>query len=367
MIAVISCGHKPDDERVYVREVKSLIKAGHKITYFTRWEKEANLSEEKLWHRNYSEKGLSIKEYTKGILNDFKVLKPQAIHIHEFELLPLAKKAKKLYNCKIIYDVHEANIELWDAFSSKPTGVKKVVNKALEQFEKKYLNIVDTVLTTTLILVERYKEQGIKSYLLPNYPIDLPRRSKKSSTTTIIYHGQISIERGLVDLVKAIPAVSDAHKSFRLEIYGDERVPGTVSELNELIKELNISDVINIYDAVPHKEMLSILSKAHIEVIPFHDNPMFNIAIPVKLFEAMWAKCAIVSSELDSIKQIDDGFIEFITPGNIDELSSKLIHLLNNPKEIATKGDTGAKLIKQIYNWEKVEHTLLEAYKDFKD
>jgi glycosyltransferase involved in cell wall biosynthesis len=108
-------------------------------------------------------------------------------------------------------------------------------------------------------------------------------------------------------------------------------------------------------------------SKAHIEVIPFHDNPMFNIAIPVKLFEAMWAKCAIVSSDLESIKQFDDNFIEFITPGNVDELSSKLIHLLNNPEDIATRGETGAKLVKQKYNWKSVEYTLLDAYKDFKD
>ena len=58
MIAIISCGHRPDDERIYTREIKSLLKAGHKITYFTRWEKDTNLSEENLWHRNYIEKRL---------------------------------------------------------------------------------------------------------------------------------------------------------------------------------------------------------------------------------------------------------------------------------------------------------------------
>ena len=157
MIAIITCGHRPDDERVYTREIKSLLKAGHKITYFTRWDKESNLSEENLWHRNYSEKNLSIKDYTGGILRDFKVSKPKIVHIHEFELLPLAGKAKKLYNSNIIYDVHEANIELWDAFSSKPQGIKQIINKLLDQFEKKYLRYVDVVFTTTPELVERYK------------------------------------------------------------------------------------------------------------------------------------------------------------------------------------------------------------------
>ena len=127
MIAVVTCGHRPDDERIYEREIKTLLKARHEITYITRWNGDIVLSEENLWHRNYSEKDLSIRNYTNGILKDFKVLKPSVVHIHEFELLPLAKKVKKLYNTKIIYDVHEANIELWDAFSSKPVGIKQVM------------------------------------------------------------------------------------------------------------------------------------------------------------------------------------------------------------------------------------------------
>lgn len=366
MIAIITCGHRPEDERIYVREIKSLLKAGHKITYFTRWEKETNLSEDNLWHRNYSEKDLSLRDYTRSILNDFKVLKPSIIHIHEFELLPLASKARKIYNSKIIYDVHEANIELWDAFSSKPQGLKQIINKALDQFEKRYLKSVDKVLTTVPILVDRYQNRGIRSTLLPNYPLDLPRRSKKSDVKTVIYHGQISLERGLSDLIEAIPPLINSVQNFRVEIYGNERVPGTIEKLNSLAKELNISDYVNINEHISHSDMLRILSRAYITVIPFRDHPMFQIAIPVKLFEAMWAKCAIVASELESIKEYDENFIEFFPPGNIEALSLKLEHLLKNEDEVNRLGEIGAKLIKNKYNWSRVEGELLKVYEEFK-
>ncbi|MEE9572466.1 MAG: glycosyltransferase, partial [Candidatus Neomarinimicrobiota bacterium] len=294
MIAVVTCGHRPDDERIYKREIKTLLNAGYKITYFTRWKGDNYLSEENLWHRNYSQKDLSVREYTQGILKDFKVLKPSVIHIHEFELLPLVKKAIKLYNTKIIYDVHEANIELWDVSSSKPMGIKQIINKSLNHYERGYLKSVDYVFTTVPELVNRYEKRGVKSVLIPNYPIALPRRNKKSTIPTIIYHGQISFERGLEDLINAVTPLIKKGLSFKVEIYGSERVSGTVSKLNENINDLNLKDVVKIYDQIPHNEMLKALSKAHIAVIPFRDYPMFRIAIPVKMFEAMWAHCGII-------------------------------------------------------------------------
>lgn len=362
MIAIVTCGHRPDDERIYEREIKTLLKAGYKITYFTRWKGDNYLSEENLWHRNYSQKDISIRNYTQGILKDFKVLKPSVIHIHEFELLPLAKKANKLYNTKIIYDVHEANIELWDVSSSKPTGIKQIINKSLNHYEKGYLKSVDFVFTTTPVLVNRYEKRGVKSVFVPNYPIALPRRSKKSAIPTIIYHGQIALERGLEDLIGAIPPLIKKGLSFNVEIYGSERVPGTVNQLNDIINDLNLKDVVKIHNQIPHSEILKVLSKAHIAVIPFRDYPMFQIAIPVKMFEAMWARCAIIASDLDSIREYGEGFIEFYPPGDVEALSRSIERLLLNDEELKRMGKEGSRLIREKYNWKKVEPTLLDIY-----
>ena len=362
MIAVVTCGHRPDDERIYEREIKSLLTAGYEITYFTRWKSDITLSKKNLWHRNYSEKDLSINEYTKGILKDFKVLKPQVVHIHEFELLPLAKKAKKLFNAKIIYDVHEANIELWDVFSSKPAGVKQVINKSLNQYEKGYLKSVDYVFAVTPELVSRYEKRGVKSAFLPNYPIVFPRRSKKSEIPTIIYHGQISLERGLEDLINAVSPIMKKDLSFKVEIYGSERVAGTVDQLNEQIAVLNLKDVVKTHSQIPHDEMLKELSKAYIAVIPFRDNPMFQIAIPVKMFEAMWARCAIIASDLDPIRKYGEGLMELYPPGDIEALSRSIERLLHNDEERNRMGMMGSKLVKEKYNWQKIEPTLLDIY-----
>jgi len=362
MIAVVTCGHRPDDERIYEREIKSLLKAGYEITYFTRWKSDITLSGKNLWHRNYSEKDISIKEYINGILKDFKVLKPKVVHIHEFELLPLAKKGKRLFNTKIIYDVHEANIELWDAFSSKPAGVKQVINKSLNQYEKSYLKSVDYVFAVTPELVNRYEKRGVKSSFIPNYPIVFPRRNRKSEIPTIIYHGQISLERGLEDLINALTPIVKKESPLKVEIYGSERVSGTIDQLNDQINTLKLNNVVKIYNQIPYDEMLKALSKAHIAVIPFRDYPMFRIAIPVKMFEAMWARCAIIASDLEPIRRYGEAFMELYPPGDVEALSRSIERLLNNDEERNRMSAVGSKLIKEKYNWQKVEQTLLYIY-----
>jgi len=367
MICIITCGHSPDDERIFGREIKSLLSAGHQITYFTRWEDTCYLSEENLFHKNYSEKNLSIRDFIKKVIKNFKVIKPTIVHIHEFELLPLAKKAKKMFDSKIIYDVHEANIELWDTFSSKPIVLKQIINQSLNRYEKGFLKYVDLVFTTAPLLVERYFERNVKSEFLPNYPIAFPRRSKKSNIPTIIYHGQISIERGLEDLIKALPHVIKLNIPFQVKIYGTERVGGTINKLRELIHKLKLNSTIEINDHISHIEMLKELSKAQIVVIPFRNYPMFQIATPVKLFEAMWAKCAIIASDLQALRTVDEQFIEFFPPGDIEALSRAIGELLVNNEKRQVMANIGAKLVQKKFNWHNIEPTLLKAYQDISE
>ena len=56
MIAVATSGHRPDDERIYHKEIKSLINAGYEILYCTRWDEHMDFSGENLKHFNTPEK-----------------------------------------------------------------------------------------------------------------------------------------------------------------------------------------------------------------------------------------------------------------------------------------------------------------------
>ena len=53
----------------------------------------------------------------------------------------------------------------------------------------------------------------------------------------MIYHGQISFERGLADLINAFQDISEHTPGIKLDIYGSERVPGTIRQLEQIIAQ----------------------------------------------------------------------------------------------------------------------------------
>ena len=95
MVAIISCHHLPDDERIYHKQIKSLLKDGHRVLYYTRSNSSLNLSEGLITHKNFSMK-LGISVFIDKVLNSIKSIGDiSQVQIHEVELLPIIKKNEK--------------------------------------------------------------------------------------------------------------------------------------------------------------------------------------------------------------------------------------------------------------------------------
>ena len=94
MVVIISCHHFPDDERIYHKQIKSLLKDGHRVLYYTRSNSSINLSEDLITHKNLSVKfGISV--FIDEVLRSIKSIGDiNQVQIHEVELLPIIKKVK---------------------------------------------------------------------------------------------------------------------------------------------------------------------------------------------------------------------------------------------------------------------------------
>ena len=62
MVAVISCSHFPDDERIYHREISALLE-NYVIKYFTLSDLKTNLSQPGIDHKNYDLSKVTSDEY----------------------------------------------------------------------------------------------------------------------------------------------------------------------------------------------------------------------------------------------------------------------------------------------------------------
>ena len=366
MIVVATSGHKPDDERVYHREIKSLLNAGYNILYCTRWDGDMDLSEEHLRHINVSRSATPIKNYIQIIQDEVSMAAPADIlHIHEFDLLPLAKQMKKKLGIKVIYDVHDTLRAMWATFSSKKGIMKKAINKALSFFETSHIMYVDEVILANRVIGQNYyEEKGLSTTVVENFPRKdrLSDTKQLAGTPLILYQGQISADRGITLLVDAFAIVKKEFPDVKLRIIGTFRHPRFKKEL---IDKINLSDfnaAIELHPEVPHNEIWKHMQAAHIGVIPSFATPRVSVDTPTKMFEYMASGCAVVATDVPPVRHFLDGAGVLINPNDVEALAEGIISILSNRPMFYELTTESQKRIQEQFNWEAIKDKFLAVY-----
>ncbi len=364
MIAVVSCSHFPDDERIYHRQIKTLLQGGFKVIYYTRSSVNKNLSGKGLAHLNFSDT-LSISEYTKLILKEILNSNRIALlHIHEPELFTFAINVKKAIGAKIIYDVHEDFPSIINTFSKWNKSIRYLKERYWILKEKLFLKHVDEIIIASSAIVNsNYRSQGFKPLLLENFPsktfinsLDIKKKIKNS----IIYHGNLAPERGIIELIEAMPIVIREIPDATLSVYGSFRTKFYKDNVCETINRLNMNESITLHAHILHADMWKKLEDRMIGVIPFNDNALTRIGTPTKIFEFMAAGCQIVCPDLPPMKRYDIKGLSFFQSGNVESLSNVLI---NSMKNISNKDLIyNQEKVKSVYNWDCISDKLINLY-----
>jgi len=364
LVAIISCSHFPDDERIYHREICALLEKNYIIKYFTLSNLKINLSQPGIYHKNYDLSKFSLDKYLESIEKDLIKDPPKIIHIHEPELFAVAVKMKISFNTKIVYDVHEDYISMINTFSRLTWPLKTLKIKYWEYKEKQFLKHVDEILIASPTIVNSgFTSQGFNPILLENFPltkfvekVDFNSKIKNS----IIYHGNLGPERGISDLIKALSIVVNKIPNVKLSIYGNYRISSYKDELMQLIKSLEIKENITINEHVEHELIWRYLRKYEVGVIPFKNTPLTSINTPTKLFEYMACGCKIVSASLKPILRYDTKGVDVFNPGDVSGLANSIIKSLKSENLDSLKYNQNK--ILNTYCWELSKSKFIEVY-----
>lgn len=366
MIAVVSCHHYADDERIYHRQLKAMILEKYKIQYFTRSEYALEDADDFTLYKNYLPDNYSVEFYQKAV---FKVLEknpPNILHIHEPELLWLAKKAKEKFGSIIFYDVHEDYPSLISTFSRLPKSLHWIKKQIWIHREKKYLPWVDEIiLASPAIINSQYKDQGFNPRVFNNFPeTDLfPNMELNFDREPIlVYHGHLAPERGISELIEAMALVVRTIPHVILNLFGTFRTKNYESKVLNRIKSLGLEKIILWHGQVPHRDMWSHLVKAKVGLIPFNRNALTEIGTPTKLFEYMASGCRIVASDLPPLKQFRIGGLHLFNPGEIQQLGDEIINALNNTSHQDLHANRN--IIYDKYNWGAQIKGFISMYQD---
>ena len=365
MVVVVSCNHFSDDERIYHKQIKSLLNTGSSILYFTRSDSQLDLSDGLLIHKNFN-KSTSLSAFIEIVTHSIKLNnKIQHIQIHETDLLPLFKKIKRHdSHINTVYDVHENMEALYRTFSNRPKLIKEILIKVRNYNEKKYLQYVDQViLANQPMKVELYTNKSTR--VIENFPkleyLDQPTSNIRRTKDSIIYHGHLAPERGIQDLVCAMKYASKSISSVSLSLLGAFRTEEFEHKIKSLIVDLGLESRITIFDQVPHSDIWAIIKEHSIGVIPFRRTPLTEENTPTKLFEMMTCGLEIVVSKLPPAQHFLNDSVHWCEPEDIHSISNSIINACKM-KDSLINVQKNFELIQEKYNWERRQGDYLALF-----
>jgi len=309
------------------------------------------------------------RKYVSKIIKDHPV---DIIHVNDLPLSRVGLDLKKIYNAKLVIDLHENWPGLLRNAEHTRTFIGRLISsdKQWIRYEKHMLHEADLVITVVeeardrVALLETVQEKlCIVSNTVDTEAMPVFERKKTDNNFTIFYGGAINKHRGLQIVTDAIKVLKERNISITLQIAGS----GSYKKaLEKQVKKNNISSRVVFHGQKTFIEMMEILSRSDAAIIPHLRNENNDASSPNKLYQYMYTGIPVISSDCISLKRIiletGAGFI--YRNDSPAELASLLEQLYSNRHLLEGKGENGRTAVISHYNWNTDRKRLIDAYKE---
>ncbi|MCO4454233.1 capsular biosynthesis protein [Staphylococcus aureus] len=291
-----------------------------------------------------------------GVIREIKAYKPDVIHANDFDVL-LMVYLSNYKKANIVYDAHE--IYAKNAFINKVP----LISKFVESIEKHIVkHRVNAFVTVSHAAKEYYQSKGYKkeANVITNAPILNDSREFKEieNFKSIVYQGQIVMDRGYEEFIIASSAFKQNAPSFIIRGFGPHE---------KVIKELISYNPENIRldKPVEVKELVDKLAESNVGVVltkPVSIN--FEYTVSNKIFECIHAGLPVILSPVKEHIYLNEKYkfgivLKEVTPLEIEKAVRKLRDnhdLFNHLRKNAIKAS-------KILNWQIESERLVELYK----
>jgi glycosyltransferase involved in cell wall biosynthesis len=278
----------------------------------------------------------------------------QVVQVHNLpDFLVFAALVPRLTGSKIILDLHDLMPEFFAArFGSSRSSLPLRLVRLQERLSCRF---ADHVITVSEHWRQALIARGVpasKCSVLMNLAdgrIFTPQQRRAADRRfRLIYHGTITRRYGLDVLLRAVSLARARVPDIEVRIIGAGEY---VDALRQLVQELGLGDHVQIGDVVPAEQLPTLICQADLGVVPYRGDAFTDELLPTKLMEyAALGVPAIVSRTRAIATCFDDTMVQFVTPGDPEDLARSIEALYHDRERLLALG-AGIQRFNQRYSW----------------
>jgi glycosyltransferase involved in cell wall biosynthesis len=240
-------------------------------------------------------------------------------------------------------------------------GFKKIVNMVfgvpLERFA---LSKIPRIITVSPQIKDFIiKKTNSKIIMIPN-GIDLKYIQKiqpanRNNNPIVFYLGMLTKGKGIADLIKSISVVKKDITNVKLFIGGSGPYEDT---LRRLVTDFDLEENVTFLGFLNEEEKFSYMKSIDLFILPSHWE-----SFPIVLLEAMACGKPIIATDIGGVSYaVNNGVNGYLyEPGDVKELTNKIIKLLSNKELMEQMGKENQK--KSLgFNWKSIAEETKKVY-----
>jgi glycosyltransferase involved in cell wall biosynthesis len=295
--------------------------------------------------------------------------RPSVIHIHNMpNFLIFAALVPRLFGTKVILDIHDTMIE---TYATKFSGLSsKVIGAVLGLEESVCCRLADRVVCVNSTQRQALVDRGVpgdKLTVLMNLPDPKkfqfsPCREQKSATDgmKVVYFGTISRRLGVDLAIQAVHEIRAEAPGLQFYIFGNGE---DRTECSRLSARLGLGQIVHFSDdVVPLDELIALVRKMDLVVVPNRRSAATELMLPVKMLEGMALGLPVVAPRLKTIERyFDAADVFYFEPDDVRSLSGAILEAYQDRSGRERKVEK-AKQFFEKYAWEAHKMDLVGLY-----
>ena len=283
---------------------------------------------------------------------------PHVVHAHDWMVAHPAVALAEFFDAPMVSTMHATE-------AGRHSGwINGSVSRQVHALESWFARVSDSLITCSASMRDEittlFGPLASGVHIIRN-GIDASRwpfasRSKHAGPGRLLYFGRLEYEKGIHDLIAALPRIRRTHPGTTLTVAGD----GT--QLDWLVEEARRHRVVKattFAGHLNHSELLGALHDADAVVLPSHYEPFGIVAL-----EAAAAGAPLVTSNVGGLAEavINGQTGISFTPRDITGLASAVRHVLDDPEAARRRAVAARERLTSDFDWATVARETAQVY-----